>query len=318
MNQIGRGADGASSHEEGPSAAPDLADLLRPAGEATRPPSPSCTTRRPVASSGSRSGWSATRPRPRRSPRRRSSRSGKTSSRFDPAKGSPLGWLLTIVHRKAVDRVRSAEALDQAGHDVPPAEPAGRARLDRRGRHGLAGGAPGPQRTGQPHDGAARGARAGLLRRLHTHRGGDHARAPGRHRQDPHQGRAHPTARHHGGGDMNEIHALSGRLRRRRARRRRARPVRAAPRRVPGLPQPRSTSLREAAALLAETTRHRAVRRSCATGCSPTSPARAAAAAGRQRPSRRSRPAAGAAWPPSWRPPRRSSRSGPAGSSGSR
>ena len=29
---------------------------------------------------------------------------------FDPAKGSPLGWLLTIVHRKAVDRVRSAEA----------------------------------------------------------------------------------------------------------------------------------------------------------------------------------------------------------------
>jgi RNA polymerase sigma-70 factor (ECF subfamily) len=34
----------------------------------------------------------------------------KTSGRFDPAKGSPLGWLLTIVHCKAVDRVRSAEA----------------------------------------------------------------------------------------------------------------------------------------------------------------------------------------------------------------
>jgi RNA polymerase sigma-70 factor (ECF subfamily) len=34
----------------------------------------------------------------------------KMSGRFDPAKGSPLGWLLTIVHRKAVDRVRSAEA----------------------------------------------------------------------------------------------------------------------------------------------------------------------------------------------------------------
>jgi RNA polymerase sigma-70 factor (ECF subfamily) len=34
----------------------------------------------------------------------------RTSGRFDPTKGSPLGWLLTIVHRKAVDRVRSAEA----------------------------------------------------------------------------------------------------------------------------------------------------------------------------------------------------------------
>jgi RNA polymerase sigma-70 factor (ECF subfamily) len=34
----------------------------------------------------------------------------RTSGRFDPAKGSPLGWLLTIAHRKAVDRVRSAEA----------------------------------------------------------------------------------------------------------------------------------------------------------------------------------------------------------------
>jgi RNA polymerase sigma-70 factor (ECF subfamily) len=34
----------------------------------------------------------------------------RTSGRFDPAKGSPLGWMLTITHRKAVDRVRSAEA----------------------------------------------------------------------------------------------------------------------------------------------------------------------------------------------------------------
>jgi RNA polymerase sigma-70 factor, ECF subfamily len=32
------------------------------------------------------------------------------STRFDPEKGSALSWLLTIVHRKAVDRVRSAEA----------------------------------------------------------------------------------------------------------------------------------------------------------------------------------------------------------------
>ncbi|GAA3820994.1 ECF RNA polymerase sigma factor SigK [Nocardioides panacisoli] len=34
----------------------------------------------------------------------------RTASRFDPELGSALTWLLTIVHRKAVDRVRSAEA----------------------------------------------------------------------------------------------------------------------------------------------------------------------------------------------------------------
>lgn len=37
----------------------------------------------------------------------------RSSSRYDPTRGSALGWLLTIVHRKAVDRVRSAEAATQ-------------------------------------------------------------------------------------------------------------------------------------------------------------------------------------------------------------
>jgi RNA polymerase sigma-70 factor (ECF subfamily) len=32
------------------------------------------------------------------------------AARFDTEKGSAIAWLLTIVHRKAVDRVRSAEA----------------------------------------------------------------------------------------------------------------------------------------------------------------------------------------------------------------
>lgn len=34
----------------------------------------------------------------------------RTASRFDAERGSALSWLMTICHRKAVDRVRSAEA----------------------------------------------------------------------------------------------------------------------------------------------------------------------------------------------------------------
>lgn len=37
----------------------------------------------------------------------------RNSARFDAAKGSAISWLLTIVHRKAVDRVRSAEAASR-------------------------------------------------------------------------------------------------------------------------------------------------------------------------------------------------------------
>ena len=34
----------------------------------------------------------------------------RTATRFDPAKGSPAAWALTIAHRRAVDRVRSQTA----------------------------------------------------------------------------------------------------------------------------------------------------------------------------------------------------------------
>lgn len=40
----------------------------------------------------------------------------RTAARFDPARGRALSWLMTIGHRKAVDRVRAAEAATQREH----------------------------------------------------------------------------------------------------------------------------------------------------------------------------------------------------------
>jgi RNA polymerase sigma-70 factor, ECF subfamily len=64
----------------------------------------------------------------------------RTSARFDPSLGSPIGWMMTIAHRKAVDRVRSSEAsrrrdstYEAATQETPFDETAERAerRLDR-------------------------------------------------------------------------------------------------------------------------------------------------------------------------------------------
>jgi RNA polymerase sigma-70 factor (ECF subfamily) len=40
----------------------------------------------------------------------------RTASRFDPAKGSAMTWMLTLAHRRAVDRVRSAQASANREH----------------------------------------------------------------------------------------------------------------------------------------------------------------------------------------------------------
>ena len=109
MEQIGRMPDDTSLQGGVPSA-PDLADLLKACGRGDQ----SSFARLYDATAGRVVGLAV---RVVRDPAQAEEVAQeafleiwKTSGRFDPAKGSPLGWMLTIVHRKAVDRVRSAEA----------------------------------------------------------------------------------------------------------------------------------------------------------------------------------------------------------------
>lgn len=46
----------------------------------------------------------------------------RSAARFDPAKGSAVSWMLTIAHRRAVDRVRSEQAASDRLRKVATSE----------------------------------------------------------------------------------------------------------------------------------------------------------------------------------------------------
>lgn len=48
----------------------------------------------------------------------------RTASRFDASRGSAMAWVVTIAHRRAVDRVRSVTAQVQRDHRVAQVRPA--------------------------------------------------------------------------------------------------------------------------------------------------------------------------------------------------
>ena len=116
----------------------------------------------------------------------------RTAAAFDPARGNASTWLLTLVHRRAVDVVRReerrrADALDERAGRV--------GRLDRRDRRGARAATrrPGGARAAAARP--ARGARARLLRRALAVGARRAARRPARHGQEPDVRRARDAAR---------------------------------------------------------------------------------------------------------------------------
>lgn len=109
MDQFRPAAPGAPSSEGAP-AAPDLAELLKRSGRGDQ----AAFARLYDATSARAYGLAV---RVVRDPAQAEEVTQeafleiwRSSGRFDTARGSALAWMLTIVHRKAVDRVRSAEA----------------------------------------------------------------------------------------------------------------------------------------------------------------------------------------------------------------
>ena len=136
----------------------------------------------------------------------------RNAAKFDQERGSATAWVMTLAHRRAVDRVRSVQKESErerrtATADIPYDEVAEavESSLEReRVRRCL----------GVAHRTAARVGHPGLLRRLHLRAGRQPARGAGRHDQDQDAGCADPAAGLHGGGGMSwrkrDTHTLAG------------------------------------------------------------------------------------------------------------
>ncbi len=117
----------------------------------------------------------------------------RTAARFRPERGSATNWVLTLAHRRAVDRVRSAQAAADREHRA--------ALLDhdpgvRRGDR--AGGEPAGARAGAPlsayaHRTPAPVRHARVLQGPDLPRGGGAADRAARHGQDAAEGRPDPA-----------------------------------------------------------------------------------------------------------------------------
>ena len=136
----------------------------------------------------------------------------RTAASFDPRRGKVSTWLLTLVHRRAVDVVRREERrrgaqLDDDTLDADTGETTeetAEIRAQRRARPGSACRAP-----TRP----ARGARARLLRRAHPIRARRAPGHPSRHRQEPHVHGALSASRAPGDGGLKggaQCAALAG------------------------------------------------------------------------------------------------------------